>query len=387
MEDEVLRLFQNWGHDDEMIVGALHALAAEWGDGVYQAAMRQLVGKDFDRVTARLYWQEAIAHRDRLGAVSGVRLGMRSALLDYLHQVVREMRDPRIVEAHLLEDIRRASISDGLTGLFQHAYFKSSLSKEIAKLNRVPGQFAVILMDLDHFKQYNDRCGHLAGDLALRLVAERLRENTREGDVVARYGGEEFALLLPQAGRQQAFKIAERIRAAIEQTHFPSQELLDSGNLTISGGVAVYPEDGQTTEGLIARADQELYQAKSRRNAIYPVHQDRRRSFRRRVRSIIEITSDQGKTFQPGLSLDVSRLGLTVGTSLPLEPGALVRLRLSAPFWPKKQLLMALVRHVRRDPETGVIYTGLEFDGPTEGFEHLPQGDFRTQDLLLPFAP
>ncbi|MBE0598663.1 MAG: GGDEF domain-containing protein, partial [Desulfuromonadales bacterium] len=189
MEEEVLQLFQHWGHDDEKIVGGLQTLTAVWGDDVYQAAMRHLVGKDFDRATARQYWHEATSHRERLSLSPGVPLGIRSALLNYLQQVAGEMRDPRIMEAHLLESIRRAAISDSLTGLFQHAYFKSSLGKEIAKLSRGSGgQFAVILMDLDHFKQYNDRCGHLAGDLALRLVAERLREHTREGDVVARYG-------------------------------------------------------------------------------------------------------------------------------------------------------------------------------------------------------
>ncbi|MBE0595740.1 MAG: GGDEF domain-containing protein, partial [Desulfuromonadales bacterium] len=201
---------------------------------------------------------------------------------------------------------------------------------------------------------------------------------------VARYGGEEFALLLPEANRQQAFKIAERIRAAIEQTHFPSQELLDSGNLTVSGGLAIYPQDAQTTDGLIGRADAELYLAKARRNTIYPTHKERRRSCRRRVRSIIEISIDQGKSFQPGLSADASRLGLTIGTAIPLEPGSLVRLRLSPPFWPKKQQLLAIVRHVRREPKSGIIYAGMEFDGSAEELDHLRRDD-STSDFSFSF--
>ncbi len=369
MEEAVFRLFGQWEYEDEEILAGIRQLIGTWGDAVYPELLRQLAGKEFDRITAQQHWQKAVNLQKILRSRKGVRFGLRPVLLHYLHQVAMEIRDPRIIEAEQLETIRKAAVTDGLTGLFQQIYFKGVLEKEIAKLRRSMGcHLAVLMLDLDHFKQYNDRCGHLAGDLALRLVADRLRENTREEDVAARYGGEEFAIFLPNTDRRQAYKIAERIRTAIEQTAFPDQELLDSGNLTISGGVAIYPDDAVTAEGLIDHADRQLYQAKDRRNAIHPASRERRRYFRKKVRSILEFATEKDtSSFHPALTQDVSAHGLNLGASLHFEQGMSVLLRFTQPFWAKSQQIKAVVRHIRQDRE-GMVFVGLEFDKAVADF-------------------
>ena len=378
MEEEVLELLGMCAKDDLRLVGGLENLCARWGSGVYQIALHHLVGKEYDRDKALRYWTEGVRHRQRVPGD----FGLRPALLDYLHRVAGEMHDPRILEAGQLEALRQASVTDGLTGLFQQVYFKSFLARELCDRKRRPEEsLAVVILDLDHFKQYNDRCGHLTGDLALSRVADILRECTREGDLAARYGGEEFILLLPRVGRRQAFKIAERIRVAIEKAEFSKQELLESGNLTISGGIAVFPEDGNTAEELINEADRQLYQAKVSRNAISPAHRERRRAHRQKMRSVLEIEGPEG-LFSPGMTFDISDYGLTLGCGFDVPPGTRIKLRFSEPFWSRTQQMTARVRNLRRDRDNRLVLIGLEFDEGAWSSSPLQERSKRRRDDL-----
>jgi diguanylate cyclase (GGDEF)-like protein len=153
---------------------------------------------------------------------------------------------------------------DGLTGLLNKRYFMSQrLGLLINAAERDAGPLAVFIFDIDHFKRYNDTNGHLAGDEILKSVAQVVRENLRPGDVACRYGGEEFIVAMPGAKRTDGFAAAERIRLAIETTNFPRSESQPGGRVTISGGVAQFPQDGTSSNDLILHADQALYQAKA----------------------------------------------------------------------------------------------------------------------------
>jgi diguanylate cyclase (GGDEF)-like protein len=120
-----------------------------------------------------------------------------------------------------------------------------------------------MFIDLDNFKIYNDLCGHLGGDNALRKVADLLKESAREMDTVTRFGGEEFCVILPGTSGKEATLVAERIRTAVEKTSFPRESELPLGTLTASIGLASFPEDGNTATKLINAADIALYKAKS----------------------------------------------------------------------------------------------------------------------------
>lgn len=160
-------------------------------------------------------------------------------------------------------ELRLLSTRDRFTGLLNRAVFNEQLDREAAFARREDGRFAVAMIDIDHFKRFNDTNGHAGGDEALRMVANTLRESCRSTDVVARYGGEEFALILPGVMSGRATDLLERIRRvlAVKPIHLPNRPRPVS--VTVSIGVAIFPEDGRTPAEVLRCADQRLYQAKA----------------------------------------------------------------------------------------------------------------------------
>ncbi len=154
------------------------------------------------------------------------------------------------------EELERLSVTDGLTGLFNRRRLMETLTDEARRSQRLNHTFAVLMVDVDHFKKYNDSFGHQAGDTVLTKVAGLLREATREVDFVARYGGEEFLILLPETGMGEALDIAERIRTRI------AAEVFHGRHMTVSIGVAEFPLHGDGAEKVVGAADEALYEAK-----------------------------------------------------------------------------------------------------------------------------
>jgi len=157
----------------------------------------------------------------------------------------------------------KRSITDTLTGIYNRRYFNELLIREIARSERYGGSFALLMIDIDEFKAYNDTHGHLEGDRALQQVASLFERCARRTDSVARYGGEEFALIMGEAGKEEALLLAERLRGVIEEAHLERQKPTLQGRLTISIGIAAYPTDATSATELLARADTALYAAKA----------------------------------------------------------------------------------------------------------------------------
>jgi diguanylate cyclase (GGDEF)-like protein len=154
------------------------------------------------------------------------------------------------------EELERLSTSDALTGLHNRRFLTQRLSEELVRSYRHKGTFAVLMADVDEFKKYNDAFGHPAGDEVLKKVAAILLTSTRSVDCTARYGGEEFAVLLTDTSGEVAAEVAERIRARVAAQEFPGRKI------TLSIGIAEFPEHGQTAEEVISCADEALYEAK-----------------------------------------------------------------------------------------------------------------------------
>lgn len=152
---------------------------------------------------------------------------------------------------------------DGLTGLFNHRYFQETLSNELVKSGRFDHAISILLIDVDHFKQVNDKYGHPQGDVVLKEIAQILKKTIRSYDVPARYGGEEFAVILPHTNATQAHEVAERTRKAVQAHSFSGRSTRQKLKLTISIGVASSPVNAKTKAELVDRADQALYLAKS----------------------------------------------------------------------------------------------------------------------------
>ncbi|MGZ8397658.1 MAG: sensor domain-containing diguanylate cyclase [Gemmatimonadales bacterium] len=166
--------------------------------------------------------------------------------LDAVNETLRERN----------EELERLSASDSLTGLSNRRILTQRLSEELLRAQRQSHSFTVLMLDVDHFKKYNDAHGHPAGDEVLKKVANVLRSCTRAGDCTARYGGEEFAVLLSGKGGDTALQLAERIRERVAAEEFVG------GKVTISGGIAEFPHHGSTAEAVISSADEALYEAK-----------------------------------------------------------------------------------------------------------------------------
>ncbi len=159
--------------------------------------------------------------------------------------------------ARTLADL--ASI-DGLTGLYNYRYFRDSMSRELQKAERFKYPASLAMIDIDHFKQYNDALGHPKGDLVLAEIAAVINRNKRAYDIAARYGGDEYIMILPYANRSQAVTLLERIRKEVAGHDFPGGR--SGPRITISAGVASYPENTRVRSRLIKSADQALYLAK-----------------------------------------------------------------------------------------------------------------------------
>jgi diguanylate cyclase (GGDEF)-like protein len=159
-------------------------------------------------------------------------------------------------------ELRLLSTRDRFTGLLNRAVFNEQLEREVAFSRREGQRFAVAMVDIDHFKRFNDTYGHAGGDEALRLVAATLRGTCRESDVVARYGGEEFALILPAVRSGRAHDLLERFRRVVAATPIHLSGRPRPVSVTISIGVASFPEDGLTAIEVLACADRRLYEAK-----------------------------------------------------------------------------------------------------------------------------
>ena len=150
---------------------------------------------------------------------------------------------------------------DGLTELYNHRYFQETLKNQIELAKRYSQHFSLIIIDIDYFKKFNDTYGHQAGDAVLRQVAQILKKNSRTTDFVCRYGGEEMAIILPNTNSEEALFNAKRINKAIAEKEFYLNSST-SGNVTISIGVATFPENAESAQALIEYADKGLYYAK-----------------------------------------------------------------------------------------------------------------------------
>ena len=178
-----------------------------------------------------------------------------------LMSVAADIGSMAMENMRLYQRTAELAITDDLTGLAVHRYFHERLEEELVRARHRQGTLAILLIDIDHFKVYNDTYGHPAGDKLLRSIAQILRRRQASGDLVARYGGEEFAILIQDATPPHAAAVAEEIRAAIAAQEF----LLRQGiaRVTVSIGAALFPQDGLQREALLQVTDQRLYLAKA----------------------------------------------------------------------------------------------------------------------------
>jgi diguanylate cyclase (GGDEF)-like protein len=210
-----------------------------------------------------------VVHQGRLlGVLNLQRAGTEAFAAEEVELLaaVADQAAMAIQNARLHAETVALSITDALTGLANRRHLFRQLEQEVARAARFRTQVALVMLDLDHFKELNDAAGHVAGDAVLRQVADVLRGQVRRVDAVARYGGEEFCLVLPQVSKEDAMEVAEKLRRSIAEQSFAHAP---PGGITASAGVAHLPTDASTLEELLEAADAALYASKRRgRNRI-----------------------------------------------------------------------------------------------------------------------
>lgn len=236
--------------------GLLREVPKRCGGRLYSDLIFALTHQYYPAGKAHVLWDAILSHKLDLERRLGRGVGVTIAAADYLTNIEKSMRHPIIMTEPGMNLIAEVAIKDGLTRLFDQSTFRVKLHDEIKRVHRYQNELAVLMLDLDHFKDINDRYGHPVGDRILREFSDILLSSIRDIDIAARYGGEEFAILLPRTNEEDAGALAERIRMTVEQ-RFRKQ-----GRVTVSIGVAVSPHHGESEESVICAADRALYYSK-----------------------------------------------------------------------------------------------------------------------------
>ncbi len=232
---------------------------------INRAGLNRYIPKPWDepdlRLTVEALLQIYRLHREKAELIES--LHNKNLELQSLNQELdRKVHDRTLALEEANSRLAQLAITDGLTGIYNHRFFQDRLGLEVARSLRSQQPLSLMMIDVDHFKMYNDRHGHPAGDEILRTVARLISEERRQNDIVARYGGEEFGVLLVDTEKTAAAVLADRVRQRIVSHPFPLHETQPGGCLSVSIGIASCPQDAGTAPELLSAADQALYRAK-----------------------------------------------------------------------------------------------------------------------------
>ncbi len=265
--------------DDDLFIEEITSLAGREGERVYQVLIHALTSLDLPADMSHEYWRKTLAHRDQMSVLLGRNVSLVTALSDYLDHRDRDSYTPFLIDAKNYEQIVQQSVKDRLTGLNNRAYFDQVFEQQLSLAQRYNTDLSLLFLDLDNFKDINDRYGHQTGDYVLQSVAALIEKEKRDSDIAIRYGGEEFILLMPHTGSINGLILAERIRKLVSRTVINHNDHAIS--ITISGGLSSYPKDGDISSEILAVADQALYQSKGAgKNLVSIFKKDKRRYLR-----------------------------------------------------------------------------------------------------------
>ncbi|MGI0149275.1 MAG: GGDEF domain-containing protein, partial [Thermoplasmata archaeon] len=244
LKEQLLGLLEEDASNQEMILDRLERIRSESGVAAHSALLLILTGQGFEEEEARGHWEAILKHREAMGQRIGRDVGVRVAAFDYFVNINRRVRQPRLIELSLSEPVEPASVSDPLTGLPNERLFRMSLQKEVRRARRYGPGFVVALVDIDNIEEANRRFGTIIVNSLVREAAMVIGNKVRDIDLAARTSGGEFGVILPETDRMGGYVVCERVRLEIEEFFRKRETAGRTADLTVSAGLAKYPEDG-----------------------------------------------------------------------------------------------------------------------------------------------
>jgi diguanylate cyclase (GGDEF)-like protein len=365
---KLIRLLSDDHPEPSRWLGSLKSLSELENAPVFSSAVRILFHLKLSDSDAQVLLDRVLTHRRELTRELGRDPGLRVAGMDYLSNVEKRYDNPKIIEMEEFEETVRSARTDALTGLANRKVFQETLSAELRRSRRYRWPVTVLMLDLDHFKDVNDTYGHMLGDLVLERVGLIVRHAVRDADAACRIGGEEFAVVLPETAREGGYAVAERIRKRVEQAFQGRPVDGRDVPMTVSCGLATFPEDGLHADDLIARADEALYGAKrSGRNRVCVHYREKRAALRFPVKSGTAVRIGDGV----GLGahgLNLSRTGMLLQAAAGFSVADPVTLRLERAGAPRIHEGFGLSGRVVRvvaDPQIPArVHVAVAFDQP-----------------------
>ena len=366
LRDRIVRLLEDGSLEPDEWSRRMGVLEAEAGPLAYSVLLYVLAHLDLPPTRARACWEQVLVEWRGLGARLGEAVDLRVAALQYFLRRERRLQNPAIVELRILRRAEDSGLVDELTRLYNFRHFQDRLREEVRRACRYETPLSLLMADADDFKAYNDTSGHLAGNAALRRLAEVLKRSVREVDIVARYGGEEFAILLPNTPKAGALRVAEKVRLAVERARIGAAA--GPPGLTVSIGLACLPGDASEPDLLVDCADRALYLAKGHGKNRVESFSDERREHTRVDAALYGRFRRLAEESRPLVTSNLSDGGLMFTTTEQLEVGGLVQVRLELP--PPEGPVEGVLRIAR-------VIPGAEGYQVGASFIHMPRADRR----------
>ena len=308
----------------------LNSLVKKHGSTACQIIFQEVADLHFTQIEASTYWSKIYKHSLWLNKKLGRPIPLVAAICDYFSRHKKKfINTPKLTTHDRYENLINHSTIDHLTGLFNRNCFSDTLSHLLALTQREGNELSLVFFDLDDFKKINDTYGHQVGDFVLRALGQLILHSIRQSDIALRYGGEEFVVLMPNTDSNDALKLSNRIRKNLTK-----KPLVEDGvkiDITISGGVAVYPLHAKTADELIYFADSALYRAKGAgKNNVKVFKNENRHCFRvpfLKKLKVKEMNFD-GASVLEGTCRDICFGGILFENSQSFAPNTYIQLNI-----------------------------------------------------------
>jgi diguanylate cyclase (GGDEF)-like protein len=261
-EEMMIHLFTNQSELLDEMIGITEDRESHELGWFYRLIINLLTSLDMEESEARVHYFNMLENKYYLSEKMGRDIGIRVAALDYFQNIMKSLKNPKIMEIEFFEQILRLSNRDPKTGCYNTKFIYEFVVKELKKARRHRQQLSMMMIDLDNFKDINDRFGHLAGDKVLKEFSIVMMSTVRDEDIIARFGGDEFMIVLPQTDRKGSLSLGERMITKCRNHFEDKKEIAGNAIITFSCGVSTFPTDAQDYESLVTVADNALYNAK-----------------------------------------------------------------------------------------------------------------------------